>query len=52
MQNALTWCWYFDGDGIADGYDDGKRPDGAQIVLNNGRGTLTWSKEQQKWIKQ
>ena len=43
--------WYFDGDGIADGYDDDKRPDGAQIVLNNGRGTLTWKKEQQKWLK-
>ena len=47
----LYTSWYFDGDGIADGYDDDKRPDGAQIVLNNGRGTLTWSKEQQKWIK-
>lgn len=47
----LYTSWYFDGDGIADGYDDDKRPDGAQIVLNNGRGILTWSKEQQKWIK-
>lgn len=47
----LYTSWYFDGDSIADGYDDDKRPDGAQIVLNNGRGTLTWSKEQQKWIK-
>lgn len=47
----LYTSWYFEGDGIADGYDDDKRPDGAQIVLNNGRGTLTWSKEQQKWIK-
>lgn len=47
----LYTSWYFDGDGIADGYDDDKRPDGAQIVLNNGRGTLTWSKKQQKWIK-
>lgn len=43
--------WYFDGDKMYDGYDDDKRPDGAQIVLNNGRGTLTWNKEQQKWIK-
>ena len=43
--------WYFDGDGIADGYDDDKRPDGATIVLNNGRGKLTWNKQQQKWIK-
>lgn len=47
----LYTSWYFDGDSIADGYDDEKRPNGAQIVLNNGRGTLTWSKEQQKWIK-
>lgn len=43
--------WYFDGDKMYDGYDDDRRPDGAQIVLNNGRGTLTWNKEQQKWIK-
>ena len=43
--------WYFDGDKMYDGYDDDKRPNGAQIVLNNGRGTLTWNKEQQKWIK-
>lgn len=47
----LYTSWYFDGDGIADGYDDDKRPDGAQIMLNNGRGTLTWNKEQKKWIK-
>ena len=43
--------WYIEGDKMYDGYDDDKRPDGAQIVLNNGRGTLTWNKEKQKWIK-
>jgi len=47
----LYTAWYFEGQKIYDGYDDDKRPDGAQIVLNNGRGTLTWSKIQKKWIK-
>ena len=58
---ALTWndyykCymytgWYNEGDMLADGYNDNERPDGAQIVLNNARGTLTWDKEQQQWNK-
>lgn len=58
---SLTWndyykCfmytgWYSDRMAICDGYDDDKRPDGATIVLNNGRGTLKWNKEKQQWIK-
>lgn len=36
---------------LTDGYDDSDRPDGAKIVLNNARGTIVWSKEQQKWNK-
>ena len=48
----LYTAWYFPNQKIYDGYDDDKRPDGAKIVLNNGRGTLIWNKEQQKWIKQ
>lgn len=42
-------CWAnFDGS-LFDGYTDEERPDGAKIVLNNARGTIVWSKEQQKW---
>lgn len=58
---SLTWndyykCfmytgWYSDRMAICDGYDDDKRPNGATIVLNNGRGTLTWDKQKQQWIK-
>ena len=43
--------YYSDGFGIADGYTDGNRPDGATIVLNNGRGTIVWSSETRKWIR-
>lgn len=35
---------------IADGYTDDERPDGAVLVLNSGRGTLTWNKAERKWI--
>ena len=35
---------------IADGYTDDERPDGAVLVLNSGRGTLTWSKAERRWI--
>lgn len=35
---------------IADGYTDDERPDGAVLVLNSGRGTLTWSKADRRWI--
>lgn len=41
--------YYSDGFGIADGYTDDNRPDGATIVLNNGRGTIVWSSEYKKW---
>lgn len=34
---------------IPDGYTDDNRPNGAKVVLNNGRGTLTWIKEQKTW---
>lgn len=35
---------------IADGYTDDERPDGAVLILNSGRGTLTWSKAERRWI--
>ena len=44
--------FYSDGQAIADGYTDATRPDGARIVLNNGRGEITWSAITQTWIKQ
>lgn len=44
--------FYSDGQAIADGYTDATRPDGARIVLNNGRGELVWSSITRTWIKQ
>jgi len=37
---------------IYDGYDDNNRPNGAEITLNNGRGTIVWNAETKTWIKQ
>lgn len=52
MWNDIYKCWlsidYFDGS-VIDGYNDDNRPDGAEIVLHNGRGTITWSKKDKKW---
>lgn len=44
--------FYSVGQAIADGYTDATRPDGARIVLNNGRGELVWSSITRTWIKQ
>lgn len=41
---------FYDGH-IYDGYDDGNRPDGAEITLNNGRGKLRWGSSSRKWEK-
>ena len=56
---SLTWDdtikaylyigYYMDGSGVPDGYTDGNRPDGATIVLNNGRGTIVWSSKERQW---
>lgn len=52
MWNSLYNCWvsidYFNGS-VIDGYNDENRPDGAEIVLHNARGTITWSKKDKKW---
>lgn len=52
MWNDLYKCWLsiddFQGK-VIDGYTDDNRPDGAQIVLHNARGTITWSKAEKKW---
>lgn len=34
---------------MEDGYDKDSRPDGASLVLNNMRGTLTWNSADKKW---
>ena len=36
---------------IDDGYTCENRPDGATIVLNNARGTVTWNASEKKWIR-
>lgn len=54
MYNDYYKCYMYTGywDGhIADGYTDDNRPDGASVTLNNGRGTIVWSKEDRKWMK-
>lgn len=35
---------------IPDGYTDENRPDGATLMLNNGRGFIKWSSTEKKWI--
>ena len=49
--NCYMYVGYWDGKHIPDGYDDDTRPDGASVTLNNGRGTMRWSKETRQWIK-
>lgn len=36
---------------IYDGYTDDERPDGAEITLNNARGTYKWNSNSKKWEK-
>ena len=36
---------------ISDGYTDDNRPDGAEITLNNARGTYKWNSKNKKWEK-
>lgn len=36
---------------IYDGYDDNNRPNGAEITLNNARGTVFWNANTKKWEK-
>lgn len=43
--------WYTDGRFISDGYTDDNRPNGAKIMLNNGRGTIVWDSELKSWRK-
>lgn len=46
------WSTYnFYDERIYDGYDDDNRPDGAEITLNNARGTYKWNSNCKKWEK-
>ena len=52
MYNEYYKCFMYTGvwyGSIADGYTDDNRPDRAEITLNNGRGTVVWSREYKKW---
>lgn len=54
---ALTWndyykCYIYTSmfiEDIADGYCDDNRPNGATIMLNNGRGIIKWDSESRQW---
>ena len=53
MFNEIHQCYIYTGysfSEIIDGYTDEDRPDGAYILLNSSRGSLTWSKAERKWI--
>ena len=55
MWNDVEKCYYYIGmfyDHIPDGYNDNNRPNGARIVLNNGRGVIVWSSERKRWEKE
>ena len=55
---ALTWndyynCYIYTSmfvEDLADGYNDNNRPDGATIMLNNGRGFIVWNANSKQWI--
>lgn len=49
--NCYMYVGFWNGKSIADGYSDDRRPDGASITLNNGRGTIVWSREKNEWVK-
>lgn len=55
---ALTWndyynCYIYTSmfiEDLSDGYNDDNRPDGATIMLNNGRGYIVWDGNNKQWI--
>lgn len=59
-EGSLSWndyykCYlyvgFWDGHFMPDGYTDENRPDGASVMLHNGRGIIVWCKEQKKWVE-
>ena len=49
--SSFIFVGYWDGKHIPDGYTDETRPNGATIMLNNGRGNITWNKNTKQWEK-
>lgn len=49
--SSFIFVGYWDGVHIPDGYTDETRPNGATIMLNNGRGNITWNSETKTWNK-
>lgn len=46
---VYTGLFFSETDTVYDGYKDDERPDKAFLMLNNGRGSIVWLKEQNKW---
>lgn len=54
---ALTWndyynCYIYTSmfiEDLSDGYNDDNRPNGATIMLNNGRGYIVWNTKDKRW---
>lgn len=49
--SSFIFVGFWDGRHISDGYTDETRPNGATIMLNNGRGYITWNKNTKQWEK-
>lgn len=49
--SSFIFVGYWDGVHIPDGYTNETRPNGATIMLNNGRGNITWNKNTKQWEK-
>ena len=52
--NAIRNCYVFTGvdeSYIFDGYTDETRPDGSEVLMNNGRGVVRWSVQSRSWVK-
>lgn len=51
QNGTYIYTGFWDGENMPDGYEVSNRPDGARIILNNGRGVLVWSTERKVWEK-
>ena len=59
-EGSLSWndyykCYlyvgFWDGKFMPDGYSDENRPDGASVMLHNGRGRIQWDAKSKEWRK-
>ena len=48
---VFIYAGYYNG-AIADGYNDDNRPEGARVMLNNGRGFIRWNAFTKRWEKE